>query len=1076
MSKNIKGRNRNRGNSSDHERSSYDQGKQDTLDEIESQVSKWTSIIESAPSEHSSKETREALIKFVVSKIYKDIKEVVRTEDQRPVDLLHQLKAMLLSCTDAIMSELPNNDFITKPEKPPRPSTLDHRPTKQQPIDHTISLLKPRKMPSVYFQSLPPKFYCRITIKETNENAKKGLFTVGEFITYKVETEIFRINYDDILANINGHKANKNYVQKYSLERRNTEFKALCTQLQKELDKQMVPHINTFNERSKEGKVNSRRRQFALWLQYLSNLERVQMSSTFMMFLTNLPRMGGADLVRPGSTTETGANGQRKRIPLSTNLHSSAAGSLPAPPGSKKAQQTPVNTPGWENVSDVFIYAKSFEPLLRSEGSGLSKVLLDGDFEDSAQLRSRVFKDVQIVIRDIAQLKTPLEAAVEACLSLRAKISGQQNAMSSLMDQLKQLSSIEVQGSVENLTLNAVIEGIEGESENLEMMESNLAVDLYEPMDFLFRCCLKAARENAEKIQKSFPSSYITSPQTIAEVYSDGHESLSRVAANEASGGGTVSGSSGVGGNGTSLPSGSWIKKEQDAIKNGACIASAWDSARRAHSSLLMQQMRKVVACFSKEHREAADHWEQIGKNLKKGQYTRYPNVDIPPFAFEEHCTGLKAAFKRELAFFEDIRLQVFSTHARASQVQDDFIKVTSSIATLKSFQALFSRPQVPRGKRRDPTVYVSPLSDSYPNGVIPESHETQKSQRLDPMEWHQNEDRSGGGLKAAETGFHSPVGSGNNPVGSDRKTLRRVTTPRPPRKRGATRRPSKNTEDEGAEAPESHGMRAAEAAYTQPPTPDIDEAALLRRQRIAHAKRSSSRPGGVRLRTGGTIDPANPVNASDNTNTSAINRNNSGEGSREHSVEEEPLPEGWAQVTAPDSGKVYYYHKITRVSRWDRPKNDINADIEAENMKKEDEVKLKQQKLEAEKQQIEIEKQKIETEKQIDEIQIKVQTASRHWKQPATYMKPKDISQMLTTLHKLVPFISEFQIVNQGTVLSEDSPTEIKKSYLRAARLIHPDKLSDKLDIEASLLAKSAFVMVTEAYNLHRVRIEDDF
>ena len=47
--------------------------------------------------------------------------------------------------------------------------------------------------------------------------------------------------------------------------------------------------------------------------------------------------------------------------------------------------------------------------------------------------------------------------------------------------------------------------------------------------------------------------------------------------------------------------------------------------------------------------------------------------------------------------------------------------------------------------------------------------------------------------------------------------------------------------------------------------------------------------------------------------------------------------------------------------------------------------------------------------------------------------------------------------------------PSDVKKAYMKAVRLIHPDKLSASIDIRSKVMAESVFSILSEMYDLYR-------
>lgn len=180
---------------------------------------------------------------------------------------------------------------------------------------------------------------------------------------------------------------------------------------------------------------------------------------------------------------------------------------------------------------------------------------------------------------------------------------------------------------------------------------------------------------------------------------------------------------------------------------------------------------------------------------------------------------------------------------------------------------------------------------------------------------------------------------------------------------------------------------------------------------------------------------------------------------SRSPSYPEPILPEGWAQVTTED-GRIYYYHKITRVSRWDLPSQEDTNQIN-------EQIHQSQQKMA----ECSIHPDECDLENDEDQIKIRVASIIKYWIQPSNMNRCRSIPELLTT----IPTILDTSIVPEGSIFKEPltlstPPTDVKKAYLRAVRLVHPDKLvALDLNFEKKLLAQEIFIAISEKYDLYR-------
>lgn len=176
-----------------------------------------------------------------------------------------------------------------------------------------------------------------------------------------------------------------------------------------------------------------------------------------------------------------------------------------------------------------------------------------------------------------------------------------------------------------------------------------------------------------------------------------------------------------------------------------------------------------------------------------------------------------------------------------------------------------------------------------------------------------------------------------------------------------------------------------------------------------------------------------------------------------------------WEEVRLPDSqgGGVYYYHKKTRISRWDRPDDNISAALEARLMEEQKRVDLAVQRRKKEI----LENVKLQEDRaiQYDLLQHKIQGIIAEWLKPPRALRERNIVELLNTVSEIVPMLKNdtFASSEYLTRLSvqEATPDQVRKCYMRIVRLIHPDKISTECSNEDRFLAKAAFVALTESY-----------
>lgn len=113
-------------------------------------------------------------------------------------------------------------------------------------------------------------------------------------------------------------------------------------------------------------------------------------------------------------------------------------------------------------------------------------------------------------------------------------------------------------------------------------------------------------------------------------------------------------------------------------------------------------------------------------------------------------------------------------------------------------------------------------------------------------------------------------------------------------------------------------------------------------------------------------------------------------------------------------------------------------------------------------------------TSQAAEAVRPEIQKAIQQWRYPKNLRRERDIGELLSTLHTIVCSVSQDPFFG-GSELSklqltaQSPPVEIKKAYLRAARLIHPDKFTSDMVLEERLLAEEVFVVLTESYNAYK-------
>ncbi len=200
-------------------------------------------------------------------------------------------------------------------------------------------------------------------------------------------------------------------------------------------------------------------------------------------------------------------------------------------------------------------------------------------------------------------------------------------------------------------------------------------------------------------------------------------------------------------------------------------------------------------------------------------------------------------------------------------------------------------------------------------------------------------------------------------------------------------------------------------------------------------------------------------------------------QGSTSHSRDDsdEDLPEGWQRVYDPN-GNPYYYHHVSRLSRWEKPSKEVAAQHERrlhESMAREVEAvnqRREERRREDEKAQRETDAKDAmaaNVKKRIDEWKrVQPGIGTNLWKPSG---QPKTILQLLTTVHDICDFVPKEPATDDDKTSPKQS--DVKKAYMKAVRYIHPDKLPPSLPLEKRVLAEAVFVRLTEDYDAWKLK-----
>jgi hypothetical protein len=211
-------------------------------------------------------------------------------------------------------------------------------------------------------------------------------------------------------------------------------------------------------------------------------------------------------------------------------------------------------------------------------------------------------------------------------------------------------------------------------------------------------------------------------------------------------------------------------------------------------------------------------------------------------------------------------------------------------------------------------------------------------------------------------------------------------------------------------------------------------------------------------------------------------------------------VDDGWVEVKAPGGGGVYYYHKLTRVSRWTKPDAAVTAKLNA---------RLEAEQADVARRQAErlasisaAEAAAAEEKVEADRLQAAQAAAVAAWAEAAGWRGPKPVRkalkagdpaapllpkrllvELLASVHS-VPGVTEYfpkplmaaAGIQPGArdVAAASHPADalsagvVKRAYLNAVKVLHPDKTTGHALLQR-MTAQSAFTVVGAAWELYQ-------
>ena len=187
---------------------------------------------------------------------------------------------------------------------------------------------------------------------------------------------------------------------------------------------------------------------------------------------------------------------------------------------------------------------------------------------------------------------------------------------------------------------------------------------------------------------------------------------------------------------------------------------------------------------------------------------------------------------------------------------------------------------------------------------------------------------------------------------------------------------------------------------------------------------------------------------------------------------------DNWLEATTKD-GRIYYYHRNTRIVRWDKPPPHIAKQMD-ERKKREEMVAEKRRK-----ERLDALRKSEEDKKEYNDFKIqisaKVQKRVQNWSRVSDHGKKlKSLFNLLNTIHLdmpelvLKPLPGARKVVKQNL---DDDPfgynsnmnnnipdaKTLKKMYRVALLKIHPDRIGKNVSVEVRLLAEQVFGVINK-------------
>jgi len=193
-------------------------------------------------------------------------------------------------------------------------------------------------------------------------------------------------------------------------------------------------------------------------------------------------------------------------------------------------------------------------------------------------------------------------------------------------------------------------------------------------------------------------------------------------------------------------------------------------------------------------------------------------------------------------------------------------------------------------------------------------------------------------------------------------------------------------------------------------------------------------------------------------------------------------LESEWLEARTED-GRVYFYHRITRLTRWVKPDSHIEqaSDLRIREAEEVLERTILERRLELQQLQLKTAAYERIRDENMSGIMLRLKEwSTRKDKRGSVCLLQfpellRDLMLILPTDLLLAVYTASSNVTvrtvlhDVRTFSVDTDPKEVKKAYMKAIRFLHPDKLPSTIDVTSKLLVEQLFILLTEKYDAFR-------